>query len=205
MLSLCSGVQFMQGVAALGDESKRTRTAREKGQGDSVTISEAAYAALEASRGQGASGAASAASGSQNAQVVLDDSLPDAAADKGTSKKAGLMDELREYIANPILKHALDQMDEAIDKMGLDPAAAEAVREEVMAVFRSGIPAEGEQTSDAMSTLRKNLKKNTGLGEEQIGGLMENMATIVEDAQKKEERLGKDDKDGQRDVSTVRS
>lgn len=210
--SAYSANQAASVFASSSRQSRENRVETQREQGDSVFISDEAYVALEASRRQAASkeasglfsaASSSAAPDAKTAQVVLDDSLTDVSTSSASS--SGLMDELRAYIANPILQHALDQMDEAIQRMGLSPEAEEAVRQEVMAVFRSGIPAEGEQTSDAMSTLQKNLKKNVGLDDDVLGDLMGEISAIVEDAQKKEERLGKDDKDGQRDVNATRS
>lgn len=211
--SAYSANQTASVFATSSRQSRGSRSEAQRGQGDSVSISDEAYAALEASRRQVASKDAQRTASAafpplaeldtKTAQVVRDDSLPDAATSSASS--SGLMDELRAYLANPILQHALDQMDDAIQRMGLSPEAKEAVRKEVMAVFRSGIPAEGEQTSDAMNALRKNLKENVGLEEDVLGDLMGEISAIVEDAQKKEERLGKGDKDGERDVNATRS
>lgn len=196
MFDTLSNVHYAQPTATctMADRKKCSTPAR--GQGDSLSISEEAYAALEASRQSQAQRAASSGAASSSVEKVSFEEEEGAGGAAGVERTASdeksLLGQLKAYIANPVLAHALEKMAKTVQGMGYDEGTAKVILEQVEAAFRSGIPAEGEQTTDAMNTLMKEIKKATGLEDEDLAPLSVKLTAIVEEAQRKDPMKGKE-------------
>ncbi len=186
MINAITSSSYAQAIARTENEDRTRRTPQAPGKGDSFSFSQEAYAALEASRNVSTQ-QSSAMSPWDKAHPVADNTPGNPAAnatensEKGTEKS--LLEQLKEYIKNPTLKHAMDKMEQTVAALDYDEWTAKTVLEQVEAAFRSGIPAKGEQTSDAMANLRKNIKDETGLNDADISELMEKIGFVIAEAQ----------------------
>ena len=162
MLDALQAAQGTQCPVTYGSQGRAAPARQGKSCGDTLAISEEGRAAWQASQKKQAEAA--------------DESL---------------RAELKKYVDNPVLAHALDKMEEAIGRMGYDKRTEEIVLEQVQAAFRSGLPAKGQQTDDTMSALSQSVKELTGLEDEDMAALTQELGVILAEAQDEEARRGK--------------
>lgn len=176
MVTSLAGAQYAQAVTTFGYEGTKKRASHTTPQGDVVAISDTAYAALDAHRKRMTQG---------------DPLHPPLLPEQKTPKEAptaeeSLMDKLWSYLRNPALANALEKMGQTISGMGYDETTAATILDQVKIAFRSGIPAKGQQTTDAMKNLQKNLRDTTGLTDDQLSEMMEKISTIIAEVQEED-------------------
>ncbi len=184
MLNTISSTQYTHSIEQIEYRNREKRPSQTTGKRDTVSFSEEAYAALETYRQNMQTGNASATHMTGSAF----DTPPIDIQDERAVEKEGknLLDELKEYLKNPTMKHMMDKMEQAVSFMDMDEWTNKIVMQQIESAFRSGIPAPGDQTADVLQTLKKTLKDSTGMADVPLGKLMDKITEVLEEAQKEE-------------------